>query len=76
MHEEDENGARRWDGIVMYGTARGILKKLPKDQRPTVMMRGVKNISDMHFIMPMAPHREFIDAIFLSAKHNEGKNTF
>ena len=60
----------------MDGTATGILKKLPKFTRPSCVIQSTKNMSAMQYIMPMAPHREFIDALLLSAKIKEGRNQF
>ena len=74
--EFDENGLRRWKGLVMDGTATGILSKLPKYHRPTVKIQGIKNISTLQYIIPMATFREFVDAIFISGKHCEGANSF
>jgi len=73
---KDPNGQRQWKGVVMDGTATGILNSLPKFNRPTSIVQAIKGISDMQYIMPPPKLREFTDCMFLSAKKNEGKIQF
>ena len=72
----NEANLRHWSAVVMDGTATGILGKLPKFQRPTVVMAPIKNASSKQYIMPTAPHRDFLDHLLMVGKKNEGKNEF
>ncbi len=67
------DGSLRWSGVVMDGTATGILSKLPRFEMSTKVLPSVKSTKQLQFTLGRKLHRDFLDSIFTSAKRNEGK---
>lgn len=72
----DSSGVERWTGVVMDGTATGILSKLPTFNRPICIVPRMKGTATDQYLMPPPVLREFTDSIFKSAKKNEGRLLF
>ena len=67
-----EGGSSKWEAVIMDGTVTGILKKLPRFQRPTEIFPSMKSTSHLQFILQTKMQRDFLDAIFMSAKRKKG----
>ena len=64
-----DDGSKRMNGVVMDGSAVGILGKLPKFQRIDFQMNVIPRIADRQYIMGVSKSRRFIDAIMISEKN-------
>lgn len=64
-----KDGSKRIDGVVMDGSAVGILGKLPNFQRVTHQINAVSRIADREYIMRTSTSRRFIDSIMVCAKN-------
>ena len=67
---------KRFDGIVMDGTAMGILGKLPEFVRVKSRFSRVQNLSNKQYIIRTPRLREFVDSILTSAKQSFGVTDF
>ena len=63
-------------GIMIDGTATGILYKLPKFNRPSCVIHRMRGPASEQYLMLPPALRKFTDAIFKSAKKNEGRKVF
>ena len=70
------DGRKRFDGIVMDGTAMGILGNLPNFVRIKSHFPRVPNISNRQYIMRTPRLRHLVDSIMVSAKLSSGLTTF
>ena len=68
-----EDGTTRWEAVVIDETATGILNKLPGFERPTQVLLFMNKTSHLQFLLLTKVHRDFLDAIFVAAKRNEGR---
>ena len=69
-------GISRWKGVVIDGTATGILSRLPKFHRPSLVIRRMRGNTSEQYLMSPPLLWEFTDSIFKSAKKNEGRPFF
>ena len=74
--KELPSGERVMDGVVMDGTAVGILDKLPQFQRDINLILPVPRVPDRQYIMRTAKYRAFIESVLLSARHANDDGVF
>ncbi len=70
------NGGRTLDGVVMNGTAMGILGKLPKFERRSREMNPVKPVAKRQYFMCNAKFRHFVDAILVASSTSRNRSEF
>ena len=73
---DDANGNTQWTGVVMGGTATGILNKLPRFYRPTHVVPKMKSKSSVQYIMLPFSLSEFADMVCTLAKKYDGADMF
>lgn len=70
------DGTKQMDGIVMDGTAAGILEELPKFVRVQRSIPSISSVAEVQYLMPTPMLRAFIDAIFRAAPSARDETTF
>ena len=70
------NGFKRMDGVVMDGSAVGILGKLPPFERQVRIMKPTARISDRQYLIRVPKHRKFVDVLPTSAKNVDRSGSF
>ena len=70
------DGVSRWKVVVMDGTAIGILSRLAKFHRPSLVIPRIRGNATEKYLMSPPSLLEFTDSIFKSAKKNEGSQIF
>jgi len=74
--KETLDGQKRMDGIVMDGTALGILGTLPNFNRAINVVEAVQRVPKRQYIMPTPIYRGFVDSILSSAMRAHGAVAF
>ena len=70
------DGMSRWKFVAMDGTAIGILSRLAKLHRPSLVLQRIRGNATEKYLMSPPSLWEFTDTIFKSAKKNEGSPVF
>lgn len=72
----DADGNRKMEGLVMDGTATGILGRLPLFKRPSHHILGASNTSPQQHIIRSRDVRKYFAAFFKAAKKSGGNVNF
>ena len=72
----DTSGDERVEGVVMGGTAMGILRALPQFERVSLTISPIPHISKKQYLMRAPRNRAFVDGILISARQNLADSEF
>ena len=71
-----EDGTKHTNGVVMEGSAVGMLVKLPKFQLINFLMNFFLQIACRQYMVRLSKSRKFIYAIVISAKNDDRRDCF
>jgi len=74
--ELSEDGKPRFSGLVIDGTATGILGNLPDFNRPAVFVPPAKETARLQFILPSPKLRVALTHLFKAASEGAGRDSF
>lgn len=74
--KRDADGNRYFDGIVMDGTALGILRTLPNFIRQAEIVSAVTRVPDRQYLIREPKIRSFIDSLLVAAKSSNEDGLF